>query len=97
MTQWPLSLLPFCVFITIMTFMIQQKHLLMMLLLLEMMILNLIILSTLSFMMNSNMDLFMILIMLTFGACEAGIGLACMVKMSRMFGNDNINSSSLLW
>ena len=44
---------------------------------------------------TSNINLFLSIILLTFGTCEAALGLACLVKITRTFGNDQISSSSL--
>nr|YP_009250800.1 NADH dehydrogenase subunit 4L [Namalycastis abiuma]AMY15511.1 NADH dehydrogenase subunit 4L [Namalycastis abiuma] len=77
---------------TILCILIQRHHLLMALLAMEAMILTLVLL------MLSSHDAqwtFMIMIMLTFGACEAGLGLACMVSMARSYGNDHLTSLSI--
>nr|YP_010414440.1 NADH dehydrogenase subunit 4L [Branchipolynoe onnuriensis]URS74527.1 NADH dehydrogenase subunit 4L [Branchipolynoe onnuriensis] len=95
MTFIPSSLIPFSIIMAITTMIIQRTHLLMTLLALEAMILNLMILIMTLSNMTSNMNLFLAMILLTFGTCEAALGLACLVKMSRTFGNDYISSSSL--
>nr|AVW86083.1 NADH dehydrogenase subunit 4L [Branchipolynoe sp. YZ-2018] len=95
MTFIPSSLIPFSIIMAITTMIIQRSHLLMALLALEAMILNLMILIMTLSNMTSNMNLFLSMILLTFGTCEAALGLACLVKMSRAFGNDHISSSSL--
>nr|YP_010362122.1 NADH dehydrogenase subunit 4L [Branchinotogluma segonzaci]UNQ87682.1 NADH dehydrogenase subunit 4L [Branchinotogluma segonzaci] len=95
LTFIPSSLLPFSIIMTIITLITQRSHLLMALLALEAMILNLMILIMIMSNMTSNMNLFLSMILLTFGTCEAALGLACLVKMTRTFGNDQISSSSL--
>nr|AVW86121.1 NADH dehydrogenase subunit 4L [Melaenis sp. YZ-2018] len=91
----PISFMVFCTLSVILTMVIQRFHILMTLLALEAMILNLMILALLSTTLPSDKSLFLVMILLTFGACEAALGLACLVKMTRTFGNDHIASSSL--
>nr|QVX31166.1 NADH dehydrogenase subunit 4L [Drieschia cf. elegans BG-2021] len=91
----PNSLIPLCVVMTLTTMVIQRTHILMTLLALEAMILNLMLLALTVNSSSSFSDLFLAMIILTFGACEAALGLACLVKMTRSFGNDSISSSSL--
>nr|YP_010502219.1 NADH dehydrogenase subunit 4L [Leocrates chinensis]UXC96464.1 NADH dehydrogenase subunit 4L [Leocrates chinensis] len=70
------------------TMALQRHHILMCLLALEGMILML-----LAFIISvSSMELFLSLVILTMGACEASLGLACLVLMTRSFGNDMIAS-----
>nr|AVW86094.1 NADH dehydrogenase subunit 4L [Levensteiniella iris] len=91
----PTTLLPLCVMATLITLLTQRSHLLMALLTLEAMILNLMLLLLMSSNLTSVLNLFLAMIMLTFGACEATLGLACLVKMTRKFGNDLISSTNL--
>nr|YP_010924983.1 NADH dehydrogenase subunit 4L [Harmothoe imbricata]AVW86134.1 NADH dehydrogenase subunit 4L [Halosydna sp. YZ-2018]WKB17961.1 NADH dehydrogenase subunit 4L [Harmothoe imbricata] len=95
MTLIPTSLIPICTLLALITMISQRNHLLMTLLALEAMILNLMILAILHSSASSMPELFLAMIILTFGACEAALGLACLVKMTRSFGNDLISSSSL--
>jgi len=39
-------------------------------------------------------DLFVLFILFTFGACEASLGLSCLIIMVRAFGNDNFSNIS---
>nr|AVW86108.1 NADH dehydrogenase subunit 4L [Lepidonotopodium sp. YZ-2018] len=94
-TSLPLSLIPFCVLSSLLVMITQRKHIIMTLLALEAMILNLIILMLLTSNLSTNFNLFLIMVLLTLGACEAALGLACLVMMTRNFGNDQISSSSL--
>nr|AVW86211.1 NADH dehydrogenase subunit 4L [Pisione sp. YZ-2018] len=83
--------------IAIVSMISQRSHILMALLSLEAMILG-ITYSVLMFSATLNSsEMFISLIILTFGACEASLGLACLVSMARTFGNDKIASSSLSW
>nr|YP_010373153.1 NADH dehydrogenase subunit 4L [Hyperhalosydna striata]QTZ18397.1 NADH dehydrogenase subunit 4L [Hyperhalosydna striata] len=91
----PSSLIPITTLASLITMVSQRNHLLMTLLALEAMILNLTLLAVLSSSSTTSTELFIAMILLTFGACEAALGLACLVKMTRSFGNDLISSSSL--
>nr|ANP26492.1 NADH dehydrogenase subunit 4L [Laeonereis culveri] len=71
---------------------LQRIHLLMALLALEAMILSMTLMVIM--LTNSSWTMF-IIIMLTMGACEASLGLACMTAMSRSYGNDFPNSLTL--
>nr|YP_009428951.1 NADH dehydrogenase subunit 4L [Neanthes glandicincta]ASW20412.1 NADH dehydrogenase subunit 4L [Neanthes glandicincta] len=71
--------------------MLQRQHLLMALLAFEGMILTILV-TIMVLMLYSWM--FVTLIILTFGACGASLGLACMVMMARSYGNDHISSLS---
>ncbi len=79
--------IPIRTFRAFITIVIQRQHLLITLLALEGVIL------TLSFIVRLfYRELFFILILLTFGACEASLGLACLVSITRRYGNDLFNS-----
>uniref|UniRef100_UPI0030E36237 NADH dehydrogenase subunit 4L n=1 Tax=Micronephthys minuta TaxID=1037237 RepID=UPI0030E36237 len=81
-------LTPFSVLLALLTLSMQRNHLLMALLTLEAMILMLTLMMASFTMLLSPSELVITLIMLTFGACEASLGLACLVALSRMHGND---------
>nr|YP_010236200.1 NADH dehydrogenase subunit 4L [Melinna cristata]QTD82974.1 NADH dehydrogenase subunit 4L [Melinna cristata] len=76
---------------TMFTLVIQRKHLLMSLLALEGMILTLTFLIISSYGVSSTADIFLFIILLTFGACEASLGLALLVTMTRSIGTDMVN------
>nr|AOR07202.1 NADH dehydrogenase subunit 4L [Mesenchytraeus hydrius] len=83
------------IYAMIMALLIQRSHFLMSLLCLEG-----IMLSTVLFipilMYSSSLFLPTIsIIMLTFGACEASLGLSLLVKMSRSYGSDMMSSLSM--
>nr|YP_009493562.1 NADH dehydrogenase subunit 4L [Cryptonome barbada]AWN55977.1 NADH dehydrogenase subunit 4L [Cryptonome barbada] len=76
-----------------MAFLLQRKHLLMALLSLEAIILSLTFLaSAASF--NSS-ETFFCIIILSFGACEASLGLALVVLMLRATGSDMVSSLTI--
>nr|AOR07198.1 NADH dehydrogenase subunit 4L [Mesenchytraeus cf. pedatus SL-2017] len=82
------------IYAMIMALLIQRSHFLMSLLCLEG-----IMLSTVLFIpiMMYSMSLILptiSIIMLTFGACEASLGLSLLVKMSRSYGSDMMSSLS---
>lgn len=68
-------------------FVVQRRHLLISLLALEGIILTLILILVL---VSSNLELFYIFVLVRFGACEASLGLACLVSILRAYGNDHI-------
>nr|YP_003721.1 NADH dehydrogenase subunit 4L [Rhyncholestes raphanurus]Q70XJ0.1 RecName: Full=NADH-ubiquinone oxidoreductase chain 4L; AltName: Full=NADH dehydrogenase subunit 4L [Rhyncholestes raphanurus]CAD48221.1 NADH dehydrogenase subunit 4L [Rhyncholestes raphanurus] len=76
---------------------IYRSHLLSTLLCLEGMMLSLFILMALTI---SHFHMFSLsmapLILLVFSACEAGVGLALLVKTSNAHGNDHVQSLNLL-
>nr|YP_009974962.1 NADH dehydrogenase subunit 4L [Platynereis massiliensis]QNJ33936.1 NADH dehydrogenase subunit 4L [Platynereis massiliensis] len=89
MTTWMMLTAPILVMLSITCVILQRQHLLMALLALEAMILALVIMTIIT--LNTSWSMF-IIVMLTFGACEASLGLACMTAMSRSYGNDRLNS-----
>jgi len=72
---------------SLLTFIIQRHHLLICLLALEGVILTLSLLLVLQV---SECEVFFILVVVSFGACEARLGLACLVQIIRSYGNDRI-------
>ncbi len=95
LTLIPSAFLPFCVIAALISIVSQRSHLLITLLALEAIILNLILLIIIASNLASHINLFLAIIILTFGACEATLGLACLVKIARTFGNDQIASLSI--
>nr|YP_009988588.1 NADH dehydrogenase subunit 4L [Pharyngocirrus uchidai]QNM39912.1 NADH dehydrogenase subunit 4L [Pharyngocirrus uchidai] len=78
--------------LSISSLVLQQKHLLMALLALESAVLALVFISSLFLASPQHASLFIISLLLTFGACEASLGLALLVSMSRHYGSDLIKS-----
>nr|YP_009434648.1 NADH dehydrogenase subunit 4L [Tectus pyramis]ATF29380.1 NADH dehydrogenase subunit 4L [Tectus pyramis] len=72
---------------------VQRKHLLSALLSLEAMTLSLFIM-LIAVSSNFNFEGHMCLILITFGACEASLGLAILVSLIRTHGNDYVSSFS---
>ena len=73
---------------------LQRKHLLNALLSLEIMVLGLFAL-IISCFLGEGDNLFLTFIILTFGACEASVGLALLVCLIRTHGNDFISSINI--
>nr|AVW86198.1 NADH dehydrogenase subunit 4L [Iphione sp. YZ-2018] len=94
MSYYLLSFSTLATLSAMLTFVIQRTHVLMALLALEAMILNLMIICLISLCPLNPNELFICMIILTFGACEAGLGLSCLVKMTRSFGNDMLQTIS---
>nr|BDQ43793.1 NADH dehydrogenase subunit 4L [Metaphire megascolidioides] len=69
-----------------------QSHFLMTLLSLEGITLSLVLFVPLMLMNCTASNTSMSVILLTFGACEASLGLGLMVSMSRSYGNDMLKS-----
>lgn len=81
-----------CIFSAAIGLIINNKHLLISLLFLERIMLALVILIPLSIIASSSHSIFIRIILLSVGACEASLGLALIVIMSRSYGSDIINS-----
>lgn len=81
--------------LTLFTLCIQRQHFLISLLALEATILTLVILSISNVGSEITTDLFYVLIILTFGACEARLGLALLVSITRIFGSDLVKSLAI--
>ena len=74
------------VFSSLINFIKQRYNLLISLIALEGVILTL---GLIFIIQSSSIELFILFILFTFGACEARLGLACLVLIIRSFGNDN--------
>nr|AIG23274.1 NADH dehydrogenase subunit 4L [Murexia longicaudata] len=84
-------------FLSLTGVLVYRSHLMSTLLCLEGMMLSLFILMTLLITHFHMFSLSMIpLILLVFSACEAGIGLALLVKISTTHGNDHVQNLNLL-
>jgi len=81
--------------ITILCLLIISNNLLISLLILEIIVLRLVFISILYNRFICSDNIITILIILTLGACEASLGLSCLVKISRTYGNDSLNNKSL--
>nr|UZH92102.1 NADH dehydrogenase subunit 4L [Sclerolinum annulatum]UZH92115.1 NADH dehydrogenase subunit 4L [Sclerolinum annulatum]UZH92128.1 NADH dehydrogenase subunit 4L [Sclerolinum annulatum] len=76
-------------------FILQRRHLLMSLLMLESTILMTMILATMTFGAPSQFNIIVILVIMTLAACEASLGLALMVVMMRSYGSDMVKLLSM--
>nr|QIV24571.1 NADH dehydrogenase subunit 4L [Phaolus metallicus] len=74
----------------------KRKHLLLMLLSLELVVLSLY-LNIFMYLSGVSCDCFFSMIFITMSVCEGVLGLSILVLMIRSFGNDYILTLSLLW
>nr|UAV86094.1 NADH dehydrogenase subunit 4l [Philus pallescens] len=74
----------------------KRKHLLLMLLSLEFIVLSLYF-NIYLYLSMMNFEYFFMMIFLTMSVCEAALGLSILVSMIRTFGNDYVLSFSCLW
>nr|ALO76834.1 NADH deshydrogenase subunit 4L [Prostomis sp. PRO01] len=85
----------FMFFSGILVFSLKRKHLLLMLLSLELIVLS-IYYNLFVYLMLLN-DYFFVLIFLTFSVCAGVTGLSVLVSLIRTHGNDYFQSFSVLW
>nr|YP_010692492.1 NADH dehydrogenase subunit 4L [Prioneris thestylis]WBV74645.1 NADH dehydrogenase subunit 4L [Prioneris thestylis] len=79
-----------------MIFVSKHKHLLIVLLSLEFIVLSIYFFMMYYFLMLSY-DMYMLMIFLVFSVCEGALGLSILVSMIRTYGNDYFQSYNLLW
>nr|AXS66107.1 NADH dehydrogenase subunit 4L [Cucujoidea sp. 46 KM-2017] len=89
-------LFSFIILFGLISFSLKRKHLLLMLLSLEFVVLGLYGFVVLNLSLSS-LDLFFSMIFLTMSVCEGALGLSMLISMVRMHGNDYIMSLSFLW
>nr|ALO77204.1 NADH deshydrogenase subunit 4L [Alleculinae sp. ALL01] len=90
-------ILGFLMFLSgLLVFCLKRKHLLLMLLSLEFMVVSVYLLFFLYFSMLGN-DYFFSMVFLTFSVCEGVLGLSVLVALIRTHGNDYFQSFSVLW
>nr|YP_010309791.1 NADH dehydrogenase subunit 4L [Megetra punctata]UMR54908.1 NADH dehydrogenase subunit 4L [Megetra punctata] len=77
-------------------FSLKRKHLLIMLLSIEYMVLALYLMMFTYFSLLGN-DYFFSMVFLTFSVCEGALGLSILVSMIRTHGNDYFQGYNLLW
>jgi len=80
----------------VLSFILQQDHLLISLLTLEGLILSLVVLLPTSLSVSHIALNIISILIITLRACEASLGLALLVCMSRYFGTDKVSSNSLI-
>nr|YP_010024757.1 NADH dehydrogenase subunit 4L [Abraximorpha davidii]YP_010852921.1 NADH dehydrogenase subunit 4L [Abraximorpha esta]QOQ35045.1 NADH dehydrogenase subunit 4L [Abraximorpha davidii]UJV31502.1 NADH dehydrogenase subunit 4L [Abraximorpha davidii]WGM81061.1 NADH dehydrogenase subunit 4L [Abraximorpha esta] len=78
-----------------MIFVSKHKHLLIMLLSLEFMVLSLYLL-LMYYLSYIEFDMYMLMVFLVFSVCEGTLGISILVSMIRSHGNDYFQSFSLL-
>nr|YP_010952472.1 NADH dehydrogenase subunit 4L [Macroglossum bombylans]WMQ52727.1 NADH dehydrogenase subunit 4L [Macroglossum bombylans] len=93
MNMWMIFILMF--FIGNLIFVSKNKHLLIILLSLEFIVLS-IFFFFLVFLMMIEFDMYMLMVFLVFSVCEGSLGLSILVSMIRTHGNDYFQSFSLL-
>nr|QII41359.1 NADH dehydrogenase subunit 4L [Oreta fuscopurpurea] len=76
-------------------FVSKHKHLLIVLLSLEFIVLS-IFFFFLLYLVNINYDLYMLMVFLVFSVCEGALGLSILISMIRTHGNDYFQSFNLL-
>nr|AML26066.1 NADH dehydrogenase subunit 4L [Staphylinidae sp. BMNH 1274252] len=77
-------------------FCLKRKHLLLMLMSLEFVILSLYFSLMLS-LNDYSMEIYFSLIFLTMSVCEGALGLSILVSLIRSYGNDYFSSFNILW
>nr|YP_009743845.1 NADH dehydrogenase subunit 4L [Amplypterus panopus]QIE12604.1 NADH dehydrogenase subunit 4L [Amplypterus panopus] len=93
MNMWVIFILMF--FVGNLIFISKNKHLLIILLSLEFIVLS-IFFFLLVFLMFIDYDMHMLMIFLVFSVCEGSLGLSILVSMIRTHGNDYFQSFNLL-
>nr|YP_009045438.1 NADH dehydrogenase subunit 4L [Parantica sita]AHA03789.1 NADH dehydrogenase subunit 4L [Parantica sita]UGS79844.1 NADH dehydrogenase subunit 4L [Parantica sita]USN94468.1 NADH dehydrogenase subunit 4L [Parantica sita] len=78
-----------------MIFVSKHKHLLIVLLSLEFIVLSIFFLMQI-YLMMINFNLYMLMIFLVFSVCEGALGLSILVSMIRTHGNDYFQSFNLI-
>nr|YP_009743819.1 NADH dehydrogenase subunit 4L [Ambulyx substrigilis]QIE12578.1 NADH dehydrogenase subunit 4L [Ambulyx substrigilis] len=93
MNMWIIFILMF--FVGNLIFVSKNKHLLIILLSLEFIVLS-IFFFFLVFLMFIDYDMYMLMVFLVFSVCEGSLGLSILVSMIRTHGNDYFQSFNLL-
>nr|AND96174.1 NADH deshydrogenase subunit 4L [Tragiscus dimidiatus] len=83
-------------FMSLISFTLKRKHLLLMLLSLELIILSLFF-NLFLYLSIYDCEFFFNLIFLTLSVCEGALGLSILVLLIRTHGNDYFNIFSILW
>nr|WGL40223.1 NADH dehydrogenase subunit 4L [Cyrestis thyodamas]WHN78789.1 NADH dehydrogenase subunit 4L [Cyrestis thyodamas] len=78
-----------------MIFVSKHKHLLIVLLSLEFIVLSMFFLM-LMYLMSINYNMYMLMVFLVFSVCEGALGLSILVSMIRTHGNDYFQSYNLI-
>nr|ADO60573.1 NADH dehydrogenase subunit 4L [Elateroides dermestoides] len=91
-----LYLSSFMFFSGMLSLVLSRKHLLLVLLSLEFIVLSLFLMLINYFSMNY-LEAFISMVFLTFSVCEGALGLSLLVSLIRTHGNDYIKSLVTLW
>nr|AND96389.1 NADH deshydrogenase subunit 4L [Onthophagus schwaneri] len=86
----------FMYFMGLVSFTMKRKHLLLMLLSLELIILSLFF-NLFLYLSFFNFEYFFSMIFLTMSVCEGTLGLGILVSLIRTHGNDYFNTFNVLW
>nr|AXS64901.1 NADH dehydrogenase subunit 4L [Tenebrionoidea sp. 13 KM-2017] len=89
----------YCLFMfisAVLLFSIKRKHMLLMLLSLEFMVLSIFFL-LFCYLSNIQGEFMFSMLFLTFSVCEGALGLSILVSMIRTHGNDYFQTFSVLW
>nr|APX39677.1 NADH dehydrogenase subunit 4L [Chaetocnema depressa] len=86
----------FIMFMGMLSFILNRKHLLLMLLSLEFIVISLY-LNLYIYLMTMMYEFYFLLIFLTISVCEGVLGLSLLILMVRIHGNDYILTFSSLW
>lgn len=89
-------LFTFIFFSGLLIFSLKRKHLLLILLSLEYIVLRLYI-NIFYYLRIRRIDYFFLIIFLTISVCEGALGLSILISIIRMHGNDYIISLTFLW
>uniref|UniRef100_A0AAU7LK46 NADH-ubiquinone oxidoreductase chain 4L n=1 Tax=Thalassa montezumae TaxID=3129753 RepID=A0AAU7LK46_9CUCU len=92
----PIYLFIYMFFMGFILFSLKRKHLLIMLLSMEFLVISLFILMFF-FLIKYDYELYFTMMFLSLSVCESALGLSLMVSMIRTHGNDYFNSFNLLW
>nr|APX39617.1 NADH dehydrogenase subunit 4L [Dibolia occultans] len=86
----------FLFFFSVISFILNRKHLLLMLLSLEF-ISIILYLGLFMFLINMNFEYYFSMIFLTMTVCESALGLSILISLVRLYGNDYLMTFSSLW
>nr|ALO76418.1 NADH deshydrogenase subunit 4L [Temnoscheila virescens] len=78
------------------SFALKRKHLLLMLLSLEFIMLSLFF-GLFMYLSEMSYELYFSMLFISFGVCEGALGLSLLVSMIRTHGNDYVQTFNILW
>nr|AYQ18954.1 NADH dehydrogenase subunit 4L [Leiochrinini sp. 2 ACP-2013] len=86
----------FMVLLGLLSFVLNRKHLLMVLLSLEFLVV-IMFFFLFYYLSTYLLDTFFLIVFLVFSVCEGVLGLSILVSLVRMYGNDYFQSFNVLW